>query len=376
VAESPRAVVTPAALKWARESIGFPLEEAARRIDVTPERLERAERGDHLLTLRQAERAARLYERPLVALFVPEPPQEEPPEAQFRRLPGAPPLPWPRQLRALARRVVSRQQAAAELYEVLEETPPWTALDLPYSEDPAELGTRARSALGIALTAQQSWQDRTGYRALREWIGAIEGLGVLVMQDGSLPVDDMRGFAATHPAVPAIIVNTNDDPRARAFTAVHEFGHLLRVQAGEPTGAATEQWCDTFAGAVIAPAAEFVRDFTSFELQTLLERIDALALLYGMTPLAAAVRAARLQVAPQQEIDAVIVEIRRRPHRRSEGGDYYRNKVSWLGPAFIQLVFSALDSQALTYSVASGLLDTKVNNFPMLRECAAQRAVA
>ncbi len=114
---SPRAEANPLALKWARESLGYTLEDAAPKVGVTAEKLDRAERGEHLLTLRQAENAAKAYDRPLAALFVPEPPREEPPEAQFRRLPGAPPPPWPHEMRLLIRRVRERQQAAVELYE-------------------------------------------------------------------------------------------------------------------------------------------------------------------------------------------------------------------------------------------------------------------
>lgn len=66
-----RAYVTPAALRWARESIGFEIDEAANRVGVKPERLEQAERGEWQLTLRQAEEAARLYQRLFAALFVP-----------------------------------------------------------------------------------------------------------------------------------------------------------------------------------------------------------------------------------------------------------------------------------------------------------------
>ena len=73
------------------------------------------------------------------------------------------------------------------------------------------------------------------------------------MQDGNLSVEEMRGFAAPDDSVPAIVVNTNDDPRARAFTVVHELGHLLLAALGEPTGAETEAWCDDFAGEVILP---------------------------------------------------------------------------------------------------------------------------
>lgn len=71
VPQSPPALVTPAALRWARESVGYGLEDAARRIGVSAEKLERAEFGDDHLTLRQAETAARCYERPLAALFAP-----------------------------------------------------------------------------------------------------------------------------------------------------------------------------------------------------------------------------------------------------------------------------------------------------------------
>lgn len=375
MAQSPQAVVTPSALRWARESSGFSIDEVAKRLNVNSEKLQRAEAGDDFLTLRQAETAARMFERPLAALFVPEPPEEESPEAQFRRLPGTPEPPWPRELRTLARRIHARQIAATELYELLEEEPPWREVALRFEEEPSELAAGLRDALGVSLEEQLSWQDRSGYRPLREWIGAIEALGVLVMQDGSLPLEEMRGFAATHETVPAIVVNTNDDPRARAFTAVHELGHLLRVRAGRPTGPPTEQWCDRVASSVLMPAESFERHFRA-RAGSLLARIDAVALLYGVTSHAAAVRAARLRLAEQNEIDEALDEITRRRARRGEGGDWYRTQVGSLGPTFIHLVFAALDNQALTYPVASGLLRTKVNHFDTLRERAAERAAS
>jgi Zn-dependent peptidase ImmA (M78 family)/DNA-binding XRE family transcriptional regulator len=381
VPQSPPAVVTPSALRWARESIGYELDEAAEKIGVSPEKLEAAERGDAYLTLRQAEKAARRYERPLAALFVSEPPVEEPPEAQFRRLPGAPEPPWPRQLRALAKRVRGRQDAAAELHEALDEEPAWKSVAIEYVENPEALAARAREVLGVTLAEQRQWRDRGGYQPLRAWVDAIEGLGILVMQDGSLPVDELRGFASRHAAVPAIVVNTNDDPRARAFTAVHELGHLLRIQAGRPTGPMTEQWCNDFASGVLTPREPFARDLRAAAAHgDLLQAVDSTALAYGVTPYAAAVRAARLRLVPGEEIDAVIEEIQERSRRRDDeapeggGGNYYLTTVTRLGPSFIQLVFTALDTQALSYPAASGLLGVKVNNFPELRERAQGRA--
>jgi Zn-dependent peptidase ImmA (M78 family) len=375
----PRAYVTPSALRWARESIGFKIEEVADRVGVTPEKLEAAERGEAYLTLREAENSARLYERPLAALFLPEPPVEEPPEAQFRRLPGAPEPPWPPQMRALARRVRARQEAAMELYDLLEEEPPWPLLDIAYDQDPARLAAAARDALGVTIDEQKRWRDRGGYEPLRKWIDAIEALGVLVLQDSSLPVDEMRGFASTDAFVPAIVVNTNDDPRARAFTAVHEFGHLLRARGGvalEPQVDA-ERWCNDFASGILMPAERFAADFRRSAESDLLRLVDALALDYGVTPHAAAVRTARLRLAPQDEVDAVVEVISarsaaRQPSERS-GGDYYSTMVGRLSPSFVQLVFAAVDRQEVTYPVAAGLLGVKVARFEKLRERVSQR---
>jgi Zn-dependent peptidase ImmA (M78 family) len=230
--------------------------------------------------------------------------------------------------------------------------------------------------LGIDLSDQKSWRDRSGYQPLRAWVDAIEGLGVLVMQDGSLPLDVMRGFASTHPLVPAIVVNPRDDPRARAFTAVHELAHLLRAQAGLDPRADSETWCNEFASAALMPAAEFSRDFERRRESGLLARIDATALEYGVTSHAAAVRLARLELAPQGEVDAAIEAIRERALDRARGeggGDYYRTTVTRLGPAFIRLVMGAVDGQLVTYPAASGILGVKVNNFQKLRATIAER---
>ena len=379
VAHSPPALIPPQTLRWARESVGLTLEDAAHKVRVSLDKLRRAERGEDHLTFRQAEGLARAYARPLAALFLSEPPDEEPPEAQFRRLPGSPEPPWGHEMRALARLVRERQEAAVELYELLQETPAWRSVEIDYSDDPAALGARARAALGIHLEEQQAWWDRSGYRPLREWISAAGELGVLVMQDGSMPVKKLRGFASIHHAVPAIVANMNDDPRARAFTVIHELGHLLRARAGHDPRSATERWFEEFASNVLMPRESFVADFERSAAHPL-DSIDELALRYGVTPKAAAVRVARLRLASQYAIDELLDAIEQRAaragDRSSGGGNYYATIVGRLGPTFIDLVFSAVDGQALGYAAAAGLLGVKVNNFAKLRSRAAKWAAS
>lgn len=358
--------------------MGLTLEGAAKKVGVSLDRLVAAEAGQAHLTMRQAERAAKAYERSTADLFLPEAPQEEPLEAKFRRLPDAPPLPWPPEMHALARRIRERQDAALEIYELLEEEPRWLSVGIEYSDNAGVLGARARARLGIDLGAQRSWRDTSGYRPLREWVDAVESLGVLVMQDGTVPVDMMRGFASPHAQVPAVVVNTDDDARARAFTVVHELGHLLRAAAGRPSRSADEPWCDDFAGEVMVPGEALRIDFAREEGgRDLLAVVDSLALTYGVTPNALAVRLSRQHLISAQEAAAVIDQIQERWRGRAPtagGGNYYRTTVARLGPSFIRLVFTALDSQAVSFPVASGVLGVKVNNFAKLRETMMSRS--
>jgi len=372
------AYLTPEVLRWARESVGYSLEDAANKVGVKPEKLAAAEAGEAYLTLRQAEKAAAVYDRPLAALYLPTPPVEEPQEQQFRRLPGAPHPPWPPEMQLLARRVRERQDAALELYEVLDEESPWadtlTVLTAGETVDPDVV----RALLGISIEEQQSWRDPSGYKPLRSWTDAVERLGVLVLQDGRLPLDVMRGFAAPHSAIPVVVVNTQDDARARAFTIVHELGHLCLAAIGRPVGRESEEWCNEFAGEIIMPREEFAAALSPDEGRTRLSSIDAVALEFGVTPYAAVVRGARAGLLSRNAVNGLIAEIRTRgPRARGQdGGNYYLTQIGRLSPAYARLVLTALDSQAVTAPAASSLLDgLKVSNFGKLREHLGRRMV-
>ncbi|HVC07142.1 MAG TPA: XRE family transcriptional regulator [Solirubrobacterales bacterium] len=370
---SPPAHLEPRVLRWARESFGLSVEEAAVRVNTTQERLEGAERGERNLTMRQVERAARVYERPLAALFAPEPPEEEPQEAQFRRLPGAPEPPWPSEMIGLSRRVRERQEAAADLLDLLDEEPVWPEVNETLNAPPEAAAEMIRGRLGISLAEQASWRDRSGYAPLRHWVDAVEDLGVLVMHDGSLPVEVMRGFASLHPIVPAIVVNTQDDPRARVYTLIHELGHLYQAERFDVAN--LEPWLEQFAGDVLMPLDALAEEVERIAIADGLRRFDEIALRFGVTPRAAVVRAAQEELIAQEEADEILGRISARgPRQRGGGGDYYWTKISRLSPAYTRLVFSALETQAVTYAAASSLLGVKVGNFERMRGYLDRRA--
>lgn len=366
----------PDVLRWARESIGLTLEDAAQRIGIGVGKLAGAEQGEDLLTLRQAEKAADAYDRPLAALFLPVPPSEEPQEAQFRRLPGAPSPPWPPAMVALTRRIRLRQEAAGDLYDLLEDVPRWPDALVHLKADHRPKPESARELLGITFGQQEKWRDPKGYVPLRNWVDAVESLGVLVMQDGTLPVESMRGFASVHPTVPAIVINTQDDARARVFTLLHELAHLYLSGVGSTRMTDAEEWCNGFASELLMPQRHFETMLARLDDLELLARFDELALRFGVTPRAAVVRAVKLALISQADADEALLRIdKRSPRSGGGGGNYYRNQLGRLGPAFIRLVLAGLDSQALTYPAASSLLGVKVNNFDKLRTYTEERAI-
>ena len=360
-----RAPVRPEVLQWARESAGIESEEAARRIGVSPERLRLAEDGEGELTLNQARKAADVYKRPFAVLFLPEPPEEDTIDVQFRRFRDAPALPWAHEMRALGRRVPALQEEADALFEVMDEEPRWReALDLfRATDDLVQLGEQVRKLVGVSVADQKAAArvDPQGFRTFRVWREAIEALGILVLQDGSLELDEMRGFAAPHERVPAIVINTNDDIRARLFTMLHEFSHVL---SPEPN----EERSDTFAGVTLMPPEPFAADFRAVQ-GPLLDCIDVTARTWGVSSDAAAVRLGWYGVVDWPQVNQAREEIRARwgGGGRATGGNHYRNVVVRMGPGFVGRVLGAVAQGSVSELGAARLLGVRVDGLGPLR---------
>lgn len=361
-----RAPISPTVLRWARESSGLTVEQAAERLRLRPERLQAAEiDADAGLTLNQARKAARAYGRPFAVLFLSSPPKEERPSVQFRRFRDAPPWPWPPAMIRLARRIQQIQDDAAQLMGLLGETPRWRSLSGVVSDSPnIDRSALIRDELALTVEDQKvaARSDRNGYRVFRIWREAIEALGILVLQDGTLTVETVRGFSVEHPRAPAIVLNTREDIRARTFTLVHELLHIL-------DRALTEEECDSLAGDTLFPRVDTKRDFTASPHNDLVASVDWLAGLYGLTPYAVAVRLRRYEFVSQTDIDQAIAVIRsrRRDVKQQHGGDYYGTQISRLGRGFLGRAVTALETGLLTPLETARITGVRVDHLTTLR---------
>ncbi len=266
-----RTIVEPALLRWGRETAGLAVEDAARRVQVPPERLEswEAEAGDIKPTIGQLRRLADLYRRPLSVFFLPEPPAETVLEVHdFRQLPGQEAGELSSVLILQLRRARERRQLALDLLKELEQPPPSFDVSSTLEDDPEDLGGRLRDILGIDLATQERW--RQPYDALNGWRVVIEMAGVFVFQASRIDLAEMRGLSLAEDPLPVVVVNSKDAPNGRVFTMLHELCHVVLRRSGicetdesrlRPSEERrVEVFCNHVAGAALVPMHDLLAD--------------------------------------------------------------------------------------------------------------------
>jgi len=380
MARTPTAPVTPDLLVWARERSGLSLEAAASKLAIDPQRLLAWEAGADAPTVAQLRRLANAYKRPLALFFLPEPPRDFMPLHDYRRLRPAEAPRWSPALRRVLRRAQLQQEVVAELRGLLGEAPPSRPAVDRSTSDPESFAAAARARLGISLVAQTSWSDR--YEALRAWIAALEDAGVLVLHASDVPLEEMRGFSIAHAEVPIIVLNGADAPRARIFTALHEWAHLLLDRAGvcdlhdggDEADDRIERFCNEVAGAILLPR-------TSLQHEPAYRRIaatdaaddrdvDALASRYEVSHEAVVRRLVSLGAVSWQVYLAKRAEYQDTyARRRSEQRGFllpHRRCIRDLGRAYTRLVLEAYYRDRITVSDVSDYLGIRLKHLPRI----------
>ena len=253
--------VKPSVLKWARETSGASVEEAARRLGVPAPTFAKWETVESSLKLGQLRALAAYFKRPLAALLLPDPPAEPPLPTDFRTLPGRRRT-FDRGTRLAIRKAIRLRSVARDLMQALQREAAAVIGGSHISENPQTAAERERQRLGLSIETQFEWKNP--YQAFRTWRATLESRNVLVFQ---LPmrVEDARGFSLSDEEPFTIVVSSSDAVQARIFSLFHEYAHLLLREPGiclpQPDlrgrgpHAEVEQWCNGFSAALLVPAA-------------------------------------------------------------------------------------------------------------------------
>ncbi len=214
-------------------------------------------------TFKQLEDFARATHVPFGYLFLPEPPEEPLPIADFReRSPGPPSGDLLDTIYAAQRRQDwFKEYATTERLDAVE----WIGR-VTLKDKPAEIAARLRKLLGFEANQRKehaNWEAATKVLADR-----AQGLGVLVAVSGivgsntkrKLDAEEFRGFSLVDSLAPYVFINGADHKAAHAFTLCHELAHLAlgfaglsNEDLGEFRHEQVESWCDAVAFEILAP---------------------------------------------------------------------------------------------------------------------------
>ncbi|WP_081215580.1 XRE family transcriptional regulator [Mycobacterium avium] len=386
MASSIPALVEPAILQWARESIGLTAVGAARKMGLPDDRVAQWESGDAQPTVTQLRKAAAAYKRPLGVFFLPEPPKSFDAMRDFRRQGSASAVLWSPELHAEFRRAQLQRENALELFDIEDEEPPtvWRIEELP--DDDEGIAAVARVRLLSQAMAPLPKGTASAYAHLNTWISALEETGVLVMATsrGAVLPTEMRAFSLYFDLLPVIALNGADWPRGRLFSLLHEYAHLVLHTSGlcdtvTDLRATTpdrklEARCNAIAAAILMPAEQMLAEPApeSWTYETLARAATP----FGVSAEAFLRRLVTVGRVPlafyQRKRDEFVAAYEDDQSRSggSGGGNWYRNTARDLGKGYVRRVTDAHRRRVIDSYTAASFLNVKVGQIPRLAEAA------
>lgn len=393
--------INPEILRWARETAGLTIENAAEKIGLKSargvagaDRLALLEAGEGEPSQSVLREMVKQYRRPLLAFYMAVPPKIAARGEDFRTLPAEFSRRDAALLDTLLREVRARQQMVRALLEAEAE-----ATNLPFigSFDRAQgadsLAASIVSALDFDLQQFRSGaaaKAPKGFAYLRE---RVEAAGVFVLLIGNLGshhsalgVELFRGFALADPIAPFIVINDQDSEAAWCFTLLHELAHIWLGQtgvSGSAPGTPIEIYCNDVAGRILLPTAEIARekDLRGAPQAHVVARIGEIAATRKVSHSMVAYKLYREGIISREMWSAVTGFFRqqwvnnRSAARAARSGDsgpsYYVVRRHRLGERLLKLSGRMLLEGALSPYKAAAILGVKPNNVYLLTQSAA-----
>lgn len=368
-----KVALQPRILQWARDRAGLEVEALARKVGTKPERVEAWEEAGEL-TYKQAEKLAKATHTPFGYLFLTEPPEDRLPIPDFRTVGSTAVRRASPDLLDVLHQCQRRQQWYREF--LLEQGAP--RLRFVGSASPGDNEVDVARAMRRQLGFHPAAADGTTLTdVIKEFVEAIEKLGVLVMKSGvvgnstkrKLDPDEFRGFALVDEYAPLIFVNGADSRAAQLFTLAHELVHIWagasavsNLKASIPPDQRVERFCNAVAAEYLVPPELLLQAIGAAPAE-LGQLVQALRGRFKVSSLVILRRLRDIQHISHPQFDALYQQeleaFEEREGRQAGGGSYYLNQPNKVSRRFASaLVASTLEGRT-PYRDAFALLDMK-----------------
>lgn len=342
--------VQPSVLQWARETAGLSHEEVANKLKRDPSDILDWEAGTGAPTYPQLERLAyEVYKRPLAMFFLPAPPAERSPAAEFRTLPADEQESLSADTRYQVRLAKAFQLSLEELHEGRNPVanPIFRAITLTTQSDVAASAAAIRERLGFSTQDQRA--TRSVEEALKAWRRAVEEAGVYVFKH-SFKQKRISGFCLQHEQFPVIYLNNGNKKTRQAFSLMHELAHLLLRVNGissldevtfggySPEQKRIEIFCNRIAAEVLFPGDAFDAEIAAAR-DTSDPWIAQIATRYRISREVVLRRLLDRGLITREEYLEKSRAWANAAEGGGSGGNYYATNASYLGDKYLRLVF-------------------------------------
>jgi Zn-dependent peptidase ImmA (M78 family) len=383
--------IEPKILKWARETAGLSVEEAAPSLGFTKtqtrsaaDKLLAIESGTESVSRALLSKMSSRYHQPLTVFYLRKPPIAADRGKDFRTILGTAGRLNPN-LDALIRDLKARQAIVRSMLED-EQAVPVAFIASAHSQMPVkELAKQITETIGFELKDFRATGDFE--HAFRYARGRLESVGVFVLLVGDLgshhtriPVEEFRGFALADTLAPLVVINDQDSPAARCFTAFHELVHLFIGETGISGGntsslSSIEKYCNEVASQILLPDEDFkkLKLSTVSQIETLSAEIRAFGTSWKVSKDLVAYRLLQAGLIKTSTWQKLIDNFRQEflmskeaekssKAKQSGGPNYFTTRRHRLGEHLLKLVRRSLDEGTVSYSRAAKALGVKPTN--------------
>lgn len=345
--------VNAAVLRWARDTSGLSVPDAAASLKISDEKLQAWESDGDRPTYGQLERLAALYRRPIAVFFFPEAPKEARPDVSFRTLPDFEKQKLSSDTLYKIRSAQAFQISLGELTGGANPTsaPVFKRVRLDVSADVEAQARAVEEAVGYKQIAAEG--ENGPASGVEEWRSAIEESGIFVFKE-SFKQREISGFCLTDDEFPVIMVNNTTARSRQLFTLIHELSHILVGESSltklddsylselSEEDASLERFCNAVAAEILLPRARFEAWAGTADLDE--ENISAAADHFGTSRevvLRRLVDSGRKSPADYARLVRKWLETYEESRAKSSGGSYYNTRAHYLSSGFMRVAFES-----------------------------------
>lgn len=378
-----RAHINPAILRWAARRAGVEAPDLSKTFSKPPEAIQAWFEGSSAPTFKQAQRLAKRLRVPFGYLFLSNPPDEDLPIRDFRRVHGKGSREPSVDLRDVVSDVLVKQDWYWDFRSDHSEPPLAYVGRFSIRSPISEVAEDIRSALDFEGTVRP--QERSQF--LGTFVRQVEGLGILVMRNGivrqatnrALKVDEFRGFSITDPMAPVVFINNTDSNAAQVFTLAHELAHVWIGEGGVSDADLTlmrrdgddiEAFCNEVAGELLLPWTQLRHPWNTRSVPKT-QWVGAMSRRFHVSTVMVARQLWTHDAIDRDEFFEIYAVERENwipSQKTSSGGDYYRMVPIRNSRLLTEAILESVAATETSIRDASRMLGVKPGKLSKLRE--------